>query len=105
LRRVPEGAGLALPPAVVADFASIETEYVDAASEILRAVRSGRVQLAPATVALLEKNLQVIDEAIRESREALAGDPANSALRAMVLASHRHKLDLLRRAATVPAEL
>lgn len=105
LRQVPQSAGLTTPPGLVPDFAGIELEYVDAANEILRAVRAGDVQLSPATVAVLEKNLQVIDDAMRESREALARDPANSALREMVLASHRHKLDLLRRAAAVRTAL
>jgi hypothetical protein len=105
LQRIPESAGLVTPPGLVPDFASVETEYVDAANELLRAVRTGRVQLTPTTIAVLEKNLQVIDDAIRESREALARDPANSALRDMVVASHRHKLDLLRRAAAAPADL
>lgn len=104
-RQIPQSAGLTTPPGLVQDFAGIELEYVDAANEILRVVRAGDVQLSPATVAVLEKNLQVIDDAMRESREALARDPANSALREMVLASHRHKLDLLRRAAAVRAVL
>ena len=86
------------PRGMVTDFASVEAEYMDAASEILRAVKAGEVKLSPATVAVLERNVQVIDDAIAESREALAKDPANAALREMVLASFRHKLDLLRRA-------
>ena len=96
---------LTTTPGLVADFAGIELEYVNAADEILRAVHAGEVQLSPVTVAVLERNLQVIDDAIRESREALARDPANAALRDMVLASYRHKLDLLRRAAAASAEL
>jgi len=97
LRGRPEAASNQTPQGLVADFASVESEYTSAADEILRAVQAGEVQLSPATVAVLQKNLKVIDDAIAESREALAGDPANSALREMVLASYRHKLDLLRR--------
>ena len=56
-----------------------------------------------ATVALLERNLAVIDAAIRESRDALARDPANAELRALFAAAARQKVELLRwatRAAT-----
>ena len=98
-------AGSEAPRGFVQDFASVENEYLSAANEILRAVHLGEVQLSPATVAVLEKNLQVIDDAIAESRAALARDPANSALREMVLGSYRHKLDLLRRVTAAPVEL
>lgn len=98
-------AGRNAPHVLVADFAGVESEYVSAANEILGAVRDGEVELAPATVAVLEKNLQVIDDAIRESREALRRDPANAALREMVLSSHRQKLDLLRRATAASVDL
>lgn len=97
--RLPAGA------AIPTDFANVETEYLSATNEILRAVHAGEVRLSPATVAVLEKNLLVIDDALRESREALARDPANSALREMVLTSYRHKLDLLRRVAAGSVEL
>jgi hypothetical protein len=103
--QIPQSATLRTPPGLVVDFAGIESEYVNATDEILRAVQAGEVQLSPGTVAVLEKNLQVIDDAIRESREALARDPANSALRDMVLASYRQKLDLLRRVTASPAKL
>jgi hypothetical protein len=103
--RLPAGAAIPTPRGLVQDFASVETEYLSASSEILRAVHAGQVQLSPATIAVLEKNLLVIDDALRESREALARDPANSALREMVLASYRQKLDLLRRVTAGPVEL
>ncbi|MSR07107.1 MAG: hypothetical protein EXR93_08595 [Gemmatimonadetes bacterium] len=93
------------PRGFVQDFASVETEYLSATSEILRAVHAGDAQLSPATVAILEKNLAVIDDALHESRDALMRDPANSALREMVLGSYRQKLDLLRRVTAGRVEL
>jgi hypothetical protein len=43
-------------------------------------------------------HLAIIDRAIEESRAALAADPANRDLRALLLGAHRQKLDLLERA-------
>jgi hypothetical protein len=84
---------------VVGEFADLEAEYQGASEELLRAVRRGEVQLSPWTLTVLERNLRIIDEAIQEARDALAGDPANEALRHMVLGTYRQKLDLLRRTA------
>lgn len=74
---------------------AIEAGYVDASAALLRALESERSHLAPATVATLERNLAVIDAAIAESRAALAGDPDNRALAAILWASYRQKVALL----------
>lgn len=78
-------------------FAS-DREYVLAADDLERVLRSGEGRLAPATVEVIERNLALIDAAIAESRAALAADPANADLRALLWAAHRQKLDLLDRA-------
>ncbi len=85
------------PAAMSTDFLTVEAQYTRAADEILLALQQGEVRIAPETRAILERNLKVIDQAIAESRAALAGDPANAELRNMVLATYEHKLDLLRR--------
>lgn len=86
--------------AVSQDFAALEAPYQSASEEIMATLQEARRQLSPTTVVVLERNLRVIDEAIRESRDALARDPANAALREMLLRGHRQKLDLLRQVAT-----
>jgi anti-sigma factor RsiW len=93
----PQG-GAASAGAPGADFATLEVQYQSAAEDILRAVRSGDVALSPWTIAVLERNVRIINDAIAESRDALARDPGNIALREMVLGTYRQKLDLLRRA-------
>ena len=50
---------------------------------------------------VLERNLRVINDAIRESHEALALDPANGLLNSHLASTRRRKLDLLRRAALI----
>ena len=56
--------------------------------------------MAPETRAIVERNLAVIDAALRESREALAKDPHNHALEELLLSAYRQKIDWLKRAAT-----
>ena len=86
----------AVPPQVAA-FAA-DREYVLAAKDLERVLAEGRDKLSPATVAVLERNLALIDAAIAEARAALEADPANADLRALLWGAHRQKLDLLDRA-------
>ena len=53
---------------------------------------------------MVEHNLQIIDQAIDQAREALAADPANSYLSSHLFEARRRKLDLLRRAAALTNE-
>lgn len=76
----------------------IEAGYVNASAELMRALDAERAHLAPATVATLERNLAVIDAAIAESRAALAADPGNRDLAALLWASYRQKVALLQQA-------
>ena len=50
---------------------------------------------------MLERNLQIIDEAIREARAALDNDPANALLNAHLAGARQRKLNLLRQAALI----
>ena len=61
-----------------------------------------RDALDPNTVAVLERNLAVIDRAIAESRAALLSDPASQFLAAQLARSYAAKLHLLRSSATTP---
>jgi predicted anti-sigma-YlaC factor YlaD len=78
--------------------AGVEAEYAAASAELLGALEQARSRLAPETIATIERNLGVIDQALAESRRALARDPGNPALSQLVVAAWRQKLDLLRRA-------
>ena len=98
-----------LPPSTVVSrpegrgWVAVQAEYEEATDELTRALATERDRLEPATVALLERNLGVIDAAIRESRDALARDPGNVELRGLFAAAARQKVELLRwatRAAT-----
>ncbi|MEO7712779.1 MAG: hypothetical protein ABIV10_07670 [Gemmatimonadaceae bacterium] len=66
-------------------------------------VRERRSQLDPATVAVLEQSIAVIDSAIAQSRAALARDPASGFLVTRLNHSLEKKVELLRTAALLPA--
>jgi hypothetical protein len=66
-------------------------------------VRQRRAQLDPATVAVLEQSIAVIDSAIAQSRAALARDPASGFLATQLNHSLEKKVELLRTAALLPS--
>ena len=84
--RVGEGQG----------WAAVQAEFDRASDELELTLATERERLRPETVALLERNLAVIDAAIAESRAALARDPANGELRRFFAAASRQKVELLR---------
>ena len=61
-----------------------------------------RSQLDPRTAAIIEANLKVIDEAIAQSKAALAQDPASRFLSNQLNSALDKKLELLRTAALLP---
>ncbi len=89
------------PALALAQFAS----YEQSAAELTATLERRRAKLDPATLAVLERTLRTIDGAIAEAREALAADPANPAVQAFVVTAYRQKIDFLRRANDVAAEL
>jgi len=93
----PDGARL--EPVSLAD-----AQYDAAVADLERALAKGRGRLDKATVAIVEENLKIIDQAIAQAREALAADPANSYLSGHLVEARRKKLDLLRRAAALTSE-
>ncbi len=85
-------------PARTSEF--IYDQQISAMRQILDQRRD---RLDPKTVAIIEKNLRVIDTAIAESRAALARDPANGFLAGQLDATLNTKLELLRTVAMLPA--
>jgi hypothetical protein len=77
-------------------------DYDRAIASLRTAVRERRADLDSGTVAVLERNLRIIDEAIRQSREALAGDPGSPMLERALTKALDQKTELLRTAALLP---
>jgi len=85
--------------AMTLEVAQVERGYLDSVVELTEALESARPHLAPATIAVVEKNLAMIDAAITESKAAMLRDPGNRILLDVLAGTYRQKLDLLRRAA------
>jgi anti-sigma factor RsiW len=81
-----------------------DPQYDAAVADLEKALKEGRGRLDENTIAIVEHNLQIIDQAIDQARQALAGDPANSYLSSHLFEARRRKLDLLRRAAALSTE-
>jgi hypothetical protein len=80
----------------------LSTDYDREIARLRKLVDERRNQLDPATVAVIEKNLRVIDVAIIESRKAIARDPASRFLIESLNQSLDTKIELLRIAAALP---
>lgn len=91
-------------PVVASDVSALEAQYAEASEDLAGALEAARGRLGPETMATIERNLRVIDTALDETRRALANDPGNAILAAMVVATWKQKVDLLRRATTLGAE-
>jgi anti-sigma factor RsiW len=84
-----------------------QTEYSDVVYSreiaMLQAiVRDRRSQLDSGTVAIIERNLSIIDAAIAQSKAALARDPASQLLGEQLTHALDKKVELLRTAAMLP---
>ena len=84
-------------------WAAVQADFDRSTDELSRILAAERQRLRPETVALLERNLTVIDAALAECRAALAHDSANGELRRLFTAASRQKVELLRWAARVAA--
>lgn len=65
-------------------------------------VKQRKTQLDSSTVAVIQKNLEIIDAAIGQSRAALARDPASRMLNQQLTHALDKKVELLRTAAMLP---
>ena len=104
----PERSGRAAPSAtrlVGADGVMNATEplYDREIAKLRTIVKSRRSALDPATIAVLEQSIAVIDSAIAQSRSALMKDPASGFLANQLNHSLEKKVELLRTAALLPA--
>jgi hypothetical protein len=77
--------------------------YVREIALLQDVVRQKKSQLDPSTVAIIERNLQIIDAAIEQSRAALIRDPASRMLSQQLTHALDKKIELLRTAAMLPA--
>jgi hypothetical protein len=80
---------------VEAEFRLAEQHYQNAIAKLEEAARSEQSGIDPQTAAMLQKNLQIIDQAIAESRTALKSEPQNVPARESLFEALRRKVGLL----------
>ena len=86
-----------------ADRSQSERIYGREIALLQKIVSQRKTQLDSTTVAIIEKNLEIIDAAIEQSRAALAGDPGSMMLSEQLTHALDKKVELLRTAALLPA--
>ncbi len=81
----------------------VQEIYAREIAELDSIVRDRRSHLDTSTVAVIEKNLHIIDQAIAQSRVALAHDPNSGFLNHQLNDALNQKISLLRTVALLPA--
>jgi anti-sigma factor RsiW len=111
VRSVPRG--VVSPPTVTgttpaateirpAAYVTLVADYDREIAKLHTLIDQRRSQLDPVTVAIIEKNLQVIDGAITECKKAIARDPSSRFLIESLNQSLQSKVELMRTAALLP---
>lgn len=90
--------------AVLASYREAESEYLRATEDLRVVLEQRRGDLAPETVALLEENLRVIDEAINQMWTALENDPGHARNRHLFNRLYQKKVMLLQQAVRLPSQ-
>ncbi|HEU5155218.1 MAG TPA: hypothetical protein VFU03_10840, partial [Gemmatimonadales bacterium] len=85
-------------------FAASQAEYARATADLAQKIEQNPTGLSPRTLAVLERNLAIVDAAIKEAEEALKTDPGDPTLEEMLLARYQQRLELLQRAARAGQE-
>ena len=83
-------------------YITLVADYDREIAKLRVLIEQRRNQLDPVTVAIIEKNLQVIDSAIAECKKAIARDPASRFLIESLNQSLQTKVELMRTAALLP---
>ena len=79
-------------------FAADQARYNAASAALAEQLARERGDLSPDTRAVVQRNLAIIDAAIKEAEAALTVDPGNTALEQMLIARYEQRLSLLHRA-------
>jgi anti-sigma factor RsiW len=91
------------PNEVQVVLAKMTGDYDREIARLRTLIEQRRNQLDPATVAVIEKNLQVIDTAVEDCKKAIARDPASRFLIESLNQSLQTKVELMRTAALLPS--
>jgi predicted anti-sigma-YlaC factor YlaD len=79
----------------LAEFEAAETQYEEATARLLGIVEARSDELSPETRAVIEQNLQIIDQAIDQVREALDAEPGDTRTGHILNTLYRQKVEFL----------
>lgn len=79
-------------------LARAEADYLEATRALLLVLEERRDRMDPAVVATVEQNLRVIAAAVENAKAALAADPANQDVTAILNATYQTQIRMLRSA-------
>ena len=88
-------AGTDAVQSITDDLMLAEQHYQSAIAKLQEVAKTDDGAIDPETAAVLEKNLQVIDQAIAESRTALKSEPQSAPARDSLFEALRQKVTLL----------
>jgi hypothetical protein len=107
VRAVAIGPRVATPASLASrpENSSLQPEvvYGKEIATLQQIISQRKTLLDSSTVVIIEKNLRIIDDAIEQSRAALAKDPASRLLSEQLTHALDKKVELLRTAARLPA--
>jgi Putative zinc-finger len=87
------------------EFRLAEQHYQNAIAKLEQAAKSDEDVMDPQTAAILKKNLQVIDQAIAESRDALRVEPQSAPARDSLFDAMKRKVGMLQATIAVMNEI
>jgi anti-sigma-K factor RskA len=92
----------AVVPASI-ELAQVQATYAAARIQLLAVLEARKGSLSSRTLEVMEQNLRVIDGAVAEMQAAMARDPGNKELPALLVAVYKQQIDLLQSVAQLPA--
>jgi anti-sigma factor RsiW len=84
-----------LVESVEMELQQAESHYEKAIAGLEQVAREGQSSLDPQTAAVLQKNLGILDQAVRESRSALKAQPTSEPAQVSLFEALRRKVELL----------
>ena len=85
-------------------FRAAEADYRRTADDLLAALDRRSDELSPETIAVVEENLHIIEQAIHDAWAALENDPSQVGNGYLVASLYQKKVALLQQAVRLPAE-
>ena len=82
--------------AAASEKARVEDGLMQVREDLLRAIAVRRDDLDPATRELVDRNLEIIDQAIGELYQALEQDPENRQLEFLLATTYQREVELLK---------